>query len=51
MSLYYGANAKTCINDGLSEPIPVPIGVLQGDTLAPYLLIYLFILVMNYIMS
>ena len=46
MSLYYGANAKVCTSDGISDPFDLSIGVLQGDTLAPYL----FILVMDFIM-
>jgi hypothetical protein len=47
MSLYKGAQAKVSTQYGLSdEPIDLSIGVLQGDTLAPYL----FIIVIDYIM-
>jgi sorting nexin-29 len=46
MSLYFGANAKVCTSDGISDAFFLSSGVLQGDTLAPFL----FILVMDYIM-
>ena len=39
MSLYDGATARVRTSDGLTEPITLGQGVLQGDTLAPYLLI------------
>jgi hypothetical protein len=45
MSLYDGATARVRTSDGLTEPITLGQGVLQGDTLAPYL----FIIVMDYI--
>ena len=34
-------------NDGLSDPIPLSIGALQGDTLAHY---FFFKIIMDYIM-
>ncbi len=46
MSLYFRANARVCASDGISDTFFLSSGVLQGDTLAPYL----FILVMDYIM-
>ena len=39
--------AKVITADGLTEIFKIPAGVLQGDTLAPYL----FIIVIDYIMS
>lgn len=45
MSMYDGANAKIRTSDGLTAAIPLGQGVLQGDTLAPYL----FIIVMDWI--
>lgn len=35
----YGHEVRIRVEDSLSEPIPVEKGVLQGDTLAPYLFI------------
>ena len=47
MSLYKGAQVKVSTQFRLSdEPIDLSVGVLQGDTLAPYL----FIIVIDYIM-
>jgi hypothetical protein len=46
MSVYYGTNAHVRTNDGISDPFPLTTGVLQGDTLAPYL----FIIVLDYVM-
>lgn len=46
MSLYKSSSARVCTTDGLSDPILLSRGVLQGDTLAPYL----FIVVMDYIL-
>jgi hypothetical protein len=45
MSLYSGATARIRTTDGLTDFITLGQGVLQGDTLAPYL----FIIVMDYI--
>jgi len=44
MSVNYGTTVRTA--DGSSESFPLTTGVLQGDTLAPYL----FIFVLDYIM-
>jgi len=47
MSLYNGAQAKVSTQFGMStESIDLSVGVLQGDTLAPYL----FIIMIDYIM-
>ena len=47
MSIYYGAKAQVNTQFGLSpDTIDLSVGVLQGDTLAPYL----FIIVIDYIM-
>ena len=46
MSLYYGAKATVRFNNDLSEYFDLGVGVLQGDTLAPFL----FILVIDWIM-
>ena len=46
MSVYYGTTAHVRTADGTSDPFPLTTGVLQGDTLAPYL----FIIVLDYIM-
>ena len=45
MSMYYGAKTKVTTSDGLSDDISLSTGVLQGDTLAPFL----FVIVMDYI--
>lgn len=47
MSVYYGTTARVRTSDGVSDPFPLTTGVLQGDTLAPYL----FIIVLDYIMK
>jgi hypothetical protein len=47
MSLYKGAIARVKTEDGLTDLITLFRGVLQGDTLAPYL----FVIVMDYIIS
>ena len=39
MSLYIGSTAQVMAQDGLSPKFPVEKGVLQGDTLAPYLFV------------
>jgi hypothetical protein len=47
MSMYYGAKAKVKYsNDQFTNFIELSIGVLQGDTLAPYL----FVIVVDYVM-
>ena len=46
MSLYANPSARVRTADGLSDTFHLKQGVLQGDTLAPYL----FIIVMDYIM-
>lgn len=46
MSLYKGAKAQVATKDGITEPFNLSVGVLQGDTLAPYI----FIIVLDYIM-
>jgi hypothetical protein len=46
MSLYHGMEARVRTPDGTTDPFPVTKGVLQGDTLAPFL----FILVLDYIL-
>jgi hypothetical protein len=47
MSMHYGAKAKAKYsNDQFTNFIDLCIGVLQGDTLAPYL----FVIVVDYIM-
>ncbi len=46
MSIYDGATAKVCTNDGISDNIDLNTGVLQGDTLAPYI----FVIVIDYIL-
>jgi Reverse transcriptase (RNA-dependent DNA polymerase) len=48
ISIYNGAQAKVrCNNDQFTCYIDLNIGVLQGDTLAPYL----FVIVLDYVMS
>ena len=46
MSVYRGTVAKVRTSDGISDSFPLTKGVLQGDTLAPYL----FIIVLDYIL-
>ena len=46
MSVYYGAKATVRFNNELSDYFKLGVGVLQGDTLAPFL----FILVIDWIM-
>ena len=46
MALYYGAKAVVTTKDGEADPFELSAGVLQGDTLAPYL----FVLVVDYIL-
>ena len=46
MALYYGAKAVVTTTDGEADPFELSAGVLQGDTLAPYL----FVLVVDYIL-
>lgn len=45
--MYTGTMAKVITADGLTEAFEILAGVLQGDTLAPYL----FIIVIDYIMT
>ena len=45
--MYTGTRAKIITGDGLTELFEILAGVLQGDTLAPYL----FIIVVDYIMT
>ncbi len=42
--MYQGTKAKVLSPDGETEPFTISSGVLQGDTLAPYL----FIIVLDY---
>ena len=46
MMMYRGSAAVVKTKDGESTPIPLSVGVLQGDTLAPYL----FIIMVDYVM-
>ena len=46
MSLYYGAQASVKVGSSLSEPFDLGVGVLQGDTLAPYL----FVIVLDWVL-
>ena len=46
-SIYSGTWAKVITADGLTEIFEILAGVLQGDTLAPYL----FVIVIDYIMT
>ena len=46
MSLYTGTTAHVLTPDGPSDSFGVSAGVLQGDTLAPYI----FVLVVDYVM-
>ena len=45
--MYTGTAAKVATADGITEAFDILAGVLQGDTLAPYL----FIIVIDYIMT
>ena len=47
MSLYRGSTVQVVTKDGLTDKIHVDRGVLQGDTLAPYL----FIMVMDRVLK
>ena len=46
MALYYGAKVVVTTTDGAADPFDLSAGVLQGDTLAPYL----FVLVVDYVL-
>ena len=46
MALYYGAKVGVTTADGEADPFNLSAGVLQGDTLAPYL----FVLVVDYVL-
>jgi len=46
MSLYYGAKAAVKLDGSISEFFDLGVGVLQGDTLAPYL----FVIVIDWVM-
>jgi hypothetical protein len=46
MALYKGASAEVVTSDGISDEIALSVGVLQGDTLAPYL----FDIVIDYVL-
>ena len=46
LALYKGAKAQVFTSDGTSDPFSLTTGVLQGDTLAPYL----FVIVVDYVM-
>ena len=46
MALYKGASAEVVTSDGTSDEIKLSVGVLQGDTLAPYL----FDIVIDYVL-
>ena len=46
MSVYVGAKARVRMNDKVSEPFDLGVGVLQGDTLAPYL----FVVVLDWVL-
>ena len=45
--IYTGTKAEAVTADGTTEIFDILAGVLQGDTLVPYL----FIIVINYIMT
>ena len=45
--IYEGTQARVITEDGLTEAFAILAGVLQGDTLAPYI----FVIVTDYIMS
>ena len=46
MSVYYGAKAAVKYNGTISDYFDLGVGILQGDTLAPYL----FIIVLDWVM-
>ena len=46
MSVYYGAQAAVKVNGGISDFFDLGVGVLQGDTLAPFL----FVIVLDWVM-
>jgi len=46
MSLYIGASTKVKYDNTFTDFIPLSTGVLQGDTLAPYL----FVIVLDYVL-
>ena len=46
MALYYGAKVVVTTADGEADPFNLSAGVLQRDTLAPYL----FVLVVDYVL-
>ena len=46
MSVYYGAQAAVKVGGEISTPFDLGVGVLQGDTLAPYL----FVIVLDWVM-
>jgi hypothetical protein len=46
MSIYYGAKAAVKANGNISDSFDLGVGVLQGDTLAPYL----FVIVLDWVM-
>ena len=46
MALYNGASAEVVTSDETSDEIKLTVGVLQGDTLAPYL----FDIVIDYVL-
>ena len=45
-AIYTDSTALVISPDGVTEPFPILAGVLQGDTLAPFL----FIVVLDYVM-
>ena len=46
MSVYYGAQASVKVDGVIADPIDLGVGVLQGDTLAPFL----FVIVLDWIL-
>ena len=46
MSVYYGAKAAVKFEGGISDSFDLGVGVLQGDTLAPYL----FVIVIDWVL-
>jgi len=46
MSLYYNAQASVKVGSNISESFDLGVGVLQGDTLAPYL----FVIVLDWVL-
>ena len=47
MMLYKNTNVKACLPDGDTDYFDIVAGVLQGDTLAPYL----FIICLDYVLG